>query len=220
MGEKINKIQVIEKPDYISWEEIHNVLWLAHEKNREKGMVMRYPSLTGEELEKKIGKNGQTFVALDGDVVVGTCSYKLVQRNNWYTKGKKTAYFLMTSVLPEYQGSNVYFKLVKYRLKFIEDINIEVAYMDTAENNIIMQKILLKQGYKYVGFGASSYSNHYYVVMAKWFKECPFSDKYINCRFKISRALTKVQYKPGKIEHSRVLSLFCKAANKIINFVF
>lgn len=213
-------IKITEKPDTVSWDEIHELLWASHAKNREKGMYMWYPSMSGDELERLVGKNGHTFVAIDGDTLVGTCSFKIVNRNRWYANGKKTAYFLMASVLPEYQGSSVYFRLVRYRQKYIEDLGVEVVDMDTAENNVMMQKILLKQGYKYVGFKASSYGKHYSVVMAKWINGCPFPDKYVNRRFQITKKLTKWQYKPGKIERSRIVSFFCRNANKLVKHYY
>ena len=49
-------IQVIEKPDWVSWEVIHQVLWNAHEENRQKGIMMQLPSLSAEELHKYIGE--------------------------------------------------------------------------------------------------------------------------------------------------------------------
>ena len=34
----------MEKPDWVSWETIHDVLWEAHAENRKNGVFMRYPS--------------------------------------------------------------------------------------------------------------------------------------------------------------------------------
>ena len=55
-------IQIMEKPDWVSWDEIHEVLWRAHEKNREKGIIMAYPSLSGEEIKNKIGNKGKILI--------------------------------------------------------------------------------------------------------------------------------------------------------------
>ena len=67
-------IQVIEKPDWVSWEEIHQVLWKAHEENRRKGMYMAFPALPGEEIRKKIEGHGKMLVAMDGQKIVGTAA--------------------------------------------------------------------------------------------------------------------------------------------------
>ncbi len=62
----------MEKPEWVSWDEIHEVLWKAHEKNREKGIIMASPSLSCEEIKNKIGNKGKMFLAIVGDKVVGT----------------------------------------------------------------------------------------------------------------------------------------------------
>ena len=65
-------MQVMEKPEWVSWDEIHEVLWKAHEQNRKKGVIMSYPSLSGEEIKNKIGDKGKLFVAIEDNKVIGT----------------------------------------------------------------------------------------------------------------------------------------------------
>ena len=54
-------IQIIEKPDWVSWDEIHSVLWKAHEQNRKKGMIMSLPSKSAEDLQKYMEGKGKMF---------------------------------------------------------------------------------------------------------------------------------------------------------------
>ena len=68
------RIKIVEKPDWVSWDEIHEVLWKAHEKNRENGVFMSYPSLTGEELKNMLGNHSKLFIACEDKKVVGTLS--------------------------------------------------------------------------------------------------------------------------------------------------
>ena len=75
------EINIIEKPEWVSWDEIHEVLWKAHEKNRENGVFMSYPSLSGDEIKRRVENNGKMFIALDGQNVVGTVALII-------TKGK------------------------------------------------------------------------------------------------------------------------------------
>ena len=86
---------------------------------------------------------------------------------------------------------------------------------DTAENNYTVLKVLGKEGYKVVGFCTFKNSNHYSVRIVKWLKQCPFSDEYINRRCKWSERMVKLQYKPGKIERSKIISLFCICIRKV-----
>jgi len=195
----MSDIQIIEKPDWVSWDEIHEVLWKAHEKNREKGMSMRYPSLSGDELRNLIGEKGKCFVAIYDGNVVGTNAFILKQNLRWYAKGQIVAHFCLASVLPEYQGSSVYFSLNRYRQKYIDKLGIKIMDMDTAENNKLMQRLLLKQGYKYVDYMAPK-SSHYSVIMARWTDGCPFSDRYCAFRFWVRKFIVRLRYKPGRIK--------------------
>ena len=196
---KLNDIIITEKPNTVSWDEIHEVLWTAHAKNREKGMYMRYPSLSGEELKNLIGEKGKCFVAMCDGKVIGTNAYILKKNNRWYAKGQIVAHFCLASILPDYQGSTAYFSLIRYRQRYIDKLGIKIVDMDTAEDNKMVQKLLLKLGYKYVDYIASK-SPHYSVVMARWQDGCPFSDKYCAFRFWIRKIKVRLRYKPGKIK--------------------
>lgn len=79
---------------------------------------------------------------------------------------------------------------------------------DTAENNITVLKVFGKEGYKVVSYYAPP-TNHYSVRIVKWLNGCPFSDDYINRRFRIAKCLTKLQYKPGRIKRNWFLSKIC-----------
>jgi len=47
---KDTDLHIIEKPEWVSWDEIHDVLWKAHAENREKGMNMNLPALPAEQI--------------------------------------------------------------------------------------------------------------------------------------------------------------------------
>lgn len=167
-------------------------------KNRERGIFMKYPSLSGEELERKVG-SGHCLVAIQNGHVIGTCSFKVVKRNEWYAKKQNIAYYLMEGVLPQWQGKGVYGKLMKDRESLVKKKRINIVEMDTAENNKEIQRILLKHDYKYVKL-RSFYSNHYSVVMVKWLDGCPYRNLYCQIRFIMSKWKIKLKYKPGHIK--------------------
>ena len=50
-------ILIIEKPDYITWDEIKACIWSAHSENRSKGIIMGNPSLPADEIRKIIENN-------------------------------------------------------------------------------------------------------------------------------------------------------------------
>ena len=213
------EIKVMLKPENITWDDIHNLLLIAHQNNVKKGMVMTVPQLSGEDFQKRLGNNGQCLVALDKDKLVGTTSMAYYVGTHWYDKGKFVAKCMGTGVLPSYQGLGIAEDLYKLRYKCVREKNVDILCADTAENNVYIRKTSKYDGWKDVDY-FSAKSGHYSVVFVKWLTNCPFTEAYINRKFRISKFLTRLQYKPGKIERLKVLSFICRMARKIINLFY
>lgn len=192
-----NNIQIIEKPDWVSWDEIHDVIWKAHAPNRENGIIMSFPSLSGEEIRKKIEPEGKFFVALDGKKVVGTMGIMKGKGHPWFTKGLQYGHMCLAAVLPQYSGNGIYQSLNNLRERYAVDNNYSVLIADTNEQNTKMIGIKKKEGYRLVAYMACK--DHYNVVMAKWLQPCPFSSWYIKIRFYLSKFYLKTRFKmvPG-----------------------
>lgn len=212
----MEKIVVMPKPDWISWEDIHQLLLSAHKKNIDKGMVMGTSQLSGQELEKRIGEMGRCFVALADDTLVGTTSVGFFNGRSWYDKNQLVAHSMLAGILPKYQGIGIVDELNAMRDAYIREVGAAIIQADTAENNTIVRKNAKRNGYHEVEY-RSFKSGHYSVIFVKWLNGCPFSEKYINRRYVLSERLTKIQYKPGRIERSRILSLFCNVVRKVIS---
>ena len=185
-------IQIVEKPDWVSWDVIHNVLWKAHEHNREKGIIMSYPSLSGGEIKAKIGDKGKMFIALDGEKVVGTLALIKKTGKKWYCSGNY-GYLCFGAVLPDYSGKGIYRALYQLAEPTAKQMGLTLLTRDTNENNARMLKITKKEGYHFVEYKA--YKDHFNIVRAKWLLECPYSTSYIKFRFLLSRFLVKTRYR-------------------------
>ena len=120
-----------------------------------------------------------------------------------------------TGILPSYQGLGIAEDLYKLRYICVKEKNVDILRADTAENNVYIRKTSKYDGWKDVDY-FSAKSGHYSVVFVKWLTNCPFTEEYIKRRFRISKFLVRLQYKPGKVERSKVLSFFCKAVRRII----
>lgn len=196
---KKDDIVIQEKPEWVSWDMIHEVLWKAHQQNMAHGMTMRTVKLNGEELKERVG-DGQCFVALDrDDHIVGTGSIKVYLSQVWFAKGL-TAKLMLGAVLPEYQGRGIYRQLLQKRFDYAREKKASVILMDTAEHNLKMQKILKRYDFRYVSCFASKFSKHYSVVMAKWLSYCPYSKWYCQWRYFIQMLIIKLRYKVGGIK--------------------
>lgn len=187
-----SEIQVMEKPDWVSWDEIHDVLWKAHEKNREKGIIMAYPSLSGEEIRNKIGDSGKMFLAIDSKRVVGTLALIKKTGKQWYNTGQY-GYLCFGAVLPECSGKGVYRSLYQLAEATAKQAGLRVLTMDTNENNARMLKITKQEGYHFVE--CKAYKDHFNIVRAKWLDKCPYPVWFIELRFVISKIITKTRYK-------------------------
>ena len=163
-------ILVVEKPESITYDQIHRLLWEANEQNRRSGFHLRTAELSGIELEKRIGKNGKCFVAMDGTKLIGTISVRLVERNTWYFKGLLPDYIL-AGVLPEYQGMHVNSMLAAKVFEFAGNNDFDAIELDTATNNLHAINVYKHQGFKIVDYVIHPELDHDSVVMIKWLRK-------------------------------------------------
>ena len=191
-------IQILEKPDWISFDDIHELLYEAHKNNREKGLNVKTAEMTGVELEAHIGKNGKCFVALDGNKLIGTTSYRIINRNYWCVKDKVVDRILV-GILPEYQGQHISTLLFDKILNEAQINGYKYIETRTSENNEIMQAISIKDGYRHIDF-LSTKADHFTVVMLKWLDACPYSMSQIDWHYKWRKFIIKLRYKPGRIK--------------------
>lgn len=186
-----DSLKIIEKPDWVSWEEIHQVLWKAHEQNRQKGIFMLLPTRSAEELQKYVD-GGKMFVAMDGDRVVGTLALVVKEGKQWYNKGR-FGYLCLGAVLPDFSGKGIFRLLYDVAEKEALRLRLPVLTLDTNEKNVRMLKISKKEGYHFVAYRACR--DHFNIVRAKWLQTCPFSPWYIKIRFYFSKIYLRTRFK-------------------------
>lgn len=184
-------IQIVEKPDWVTWDEIREVLWKSHAENRGQGIVNTYYMLPSDELRKFVGDKGKMFVALDGEKVVATGAVLIKNSRRWYAKGDY-AYACLGAILPEYRKRGIYFPFEKLTEAYAKSIS-SLLVTDMHENNLKIQKLRLREGFRYVAY--KSCKDHCNVVMAKWFNGCPYPLWYIKFRFLLSKLYAKTRYK-------------------------
>lgn len=216
----MDEIRVMVKPDWVSWDDIHELLLAAHKKNIEKGIVMNSVTRNGEGIKRYIGENGRCFVALCGDKLIGTTSVKIMVGKRWYDKGLTVAKGTMSAILKKYQGLGLLEEMNELRDQYVAEKGCQMLAGDTAEDNTLVRKLVVKKGFKEVRFFPAENQDHFSVYFVKWLEGCPFTDNYIRRRFLLSKKLTKLQYKSGKVERSRIMSFLCKKADKLVNIYY
>ena len=134
-------IQIIEKPEWVTWNDIQDVVHAAHQENIERGIVMLNALLPGEKIKEKVG-DGKMFVALLGNKVVGTAAFKVKESTLWYGC-HRYGYRFFEAVHPEYKGQGIYGALCKKQTETAVAKGLDMMMFDTHERNqnvIVMKK--------------------------------------------------------------------------------
>lgn len=155
------------KETIYSFDLISQVVSFAHEVNREKGLFYRTASMSGEQI-KKVVANGDTFVAIIEDAVVGTASVALHKGIHWYDRGRLVAHYCFDAVLPEWQGNGIMKLLDERRDQFTLESGAEIIRSGTAEGNIIQRKRFIKQGFLPIDYKFIKGNNFFSVIYVKW----------------------------------------------------
>lgn len=191
----MDEIQFMEKPEWVSWQEICDCIRKANVVNDKKGFHMLFSNITPDKIENKL-KDGVCFVALHDNKVVGTASFCMFKARSWCLNGKVIC-FCYDGILPEYRGSDVYLGLRKVKWDKVKETGIKKYFFTTAENNKTVIKLNLKFGFKLVQFQPTGDGADYYsVTMVKWGDGCPFPAWFLKFMFKLSKFVTKSFFKP------------------------
>lgn len=174
------EIIIVERPEFITWEQISCVLKKAHEENVRNGIVLPYPHLPPNEIRNKIeGQEGVMYVALNGDQVVATGAVKIIQKTLWCGSGQY-AYCFFAAVLPEYAGRGLYRRIETAQEGYANSKGIKRMMFDTDEQNKRILSISKKNGYRFVDYRVRDGRNS--VLLVKWLDGCPYSR--IKCAIK------------------------------------
>lgn len=184
-------IRIIEKPEELPFEVIHQLLEKAHQQLKEQGVHMLTAELTGTQLKERIG-NGKCFVAMYQNIPVGTVSLRFVERNRWYYKGS-CADLILLAVDPAYTGKHIASMLLQHVEQYAISLGYTGVELDTAETNTKALQIYEKKGYRKVSYFPASNKDHYSIVMYKWIDNAPFSKSYCQLRYQIKKCIVRLK---------------------------
>lgn len=185
-----DNIQIIEKPDGVTWDDIKQCLVEAHTVNRAKGINMSHYQWPTEKIKESLGEKGIVLVALDGRRLVGTAAIGDRVGKTWYTRGSY-AYICFDAVIPEYSGKGIFKLLDSKREQLAMKLGYKTLVFDTHSKNVHRQEIAFKNGFRLVRFFRAASKDHYSVVMAKWLDGRPYTKAY--CWWKYYCSLIKVK---------------------------
>lgn len=187
----------MEKPDWISWDEVQQCIHDAQLTNKKQGFDMSFGYKTGEELRKSVGENGYCFVVLnESDKVIATMSLRISNIHFWWYKGE-AGYYCYEAVHPVYRGTDAYFDMHAAVKRKEKQLGLNLIWADTAERNKVVLRVSAMSGWKQVQYTSFKSCDYYSIIIAKWLDDCPYSDRKIKFMFKLSRIAVKLLYKPG-----------------------
>lgn len=191
----MNDIFYMEKPDWVSWDDIRICLNAAHQVNKKSGFEMHNATITTESLIE-LTRGAHCFVALEGKKVVGVACVSIEDLKKWYVRGP-VLYYFCDGILPEYRGTDVFFGLNELKKSFVKESDVRIHMFRTSEHNKTIIKINLRNGFKLVQFHPTpkKIANYYNVTMVKWDDGCPFPDWFLNFMFKLSKIVSKTFFK-------------------------
>lgn len=185
-------INIIPQPDWISDDDIAELLHDAHKSTLEKGMNYAVLTQNGKDIRKRIGENGIFFVALlDGNKLAGVTGLAFNKKSNaWYARNKTCAEVKLVGVKSEYKGLSIFDKLqdIVYQYAFQK---VDLLLTNTAAENYIMLNNNLRRGWKVVDYISWKNTNYYSIIMAKWKDGCPYSDTFCKFNYILRKLITK-----------------------------
>ena len=190
-------IIIIEKPDTVTYEEIHEILYSAHEENRLQGIWMNSARISADTIKERIGETGKCFLAMDGENIAGTVSVSQKSSKRWYKKGT-VAILKFLGVVPAYKGKGVATLLMQQVEQYAIEHGLDVIELDTAETNKHAIEVYKKKNYHLVSYFSAPSVKHYSVVMAKWLKQCPYSKNYMKMKYHMRKFYIRLRFKPEK----------------------
>lgn len=193
------QIKIIKKPDEISFDGIHDLLWKANQRNRERGVLLNTATMTPDELKERVGDDGVVFVAMSRNVLVGTLSVRFVKWNKWYCHGATPEYTLI-GVDPDFAGRHVCSGLMAEAEKYLLENGWNQVLLDTAASNTHAIGVYRHIGFELIDYTAYRGTDHYSVVMSRWIKKRAYSKLIVFCRYHIKKIAVTLRYKPGRIK--------------------
>lgn len=186
----VNEIEIIEKPNYITWEEITELLHAAFKERRVQGLnyLATHQSV---EITKKRAAGATCLVALYKGKLVGTVTVQFnhsidEKKRKWYHESSY-AYSKQLAVLPEYKGFGIGKALQDARLELCYNNEMDALIFDTSCKAKSLIARFLWLGAQKVDFISHSATNYYSIVFRIQIKGKKFNSYYCSFRYHLSK---------------------------------
>ena len=184
-------IEITIKPDWISLEQITELLHDAHTSTAGEGMHFQAYSQTVEDTKRRLGNDGLFFVALCDGVLAGCAAVVFHPKSSkWYCTDKEYAEIKMVAVGSRFKGMGISNSLYR-ALEKHAFTRCGLVIMNTAEENRIVVDSNLRHGWKLIDYLSWCNTDYYSVIMGKW-EKCPYSDRYVDRRYHLRKLMVRI----------------------------
>lgn len=200
-------IEIHQKGEDISWEELTDLLHASFQERIDQGMHFSCSYLTPEEF-KRDSANAVVLVAIDKDNnrLAGTCSVVICQgdKGNW-------AYFQNMAIHPDYKRRGVGSRLEEHRTEIARVNGCQYVMGDTATGARSSINLRKKYGFRIVGLKSWPNTNYYSYVFRKQLVDDPKWNNPLYCkmRYYLSAMKCKLKYHANG-EHTPLMKLVVK----------
>lgn len=148
-------LEIIPKPDSISWEEITDLLHRAFAEHSSRGLHYGACTQSSEVTRQRAG-DGICLVALLDGKLVGTGLVNIQQRY-----GKKIGYLSQLGVLPEVKGQGIGTKIKEMVIDICRQRRADAIYCNTSEKAGKVVKFYLEGRWQKIGLLSFENTNYY-----------------------------------------------------------
>ena len=188
------EIRIVEKPEWIGFDALWALLIRAHEENAKNGLKINTRIHSGEELRAHMGAHTVTWVALDGENVVGTISARIEASAQPALWGRSTCALMHLGVDPQRKGQRLGARLCEQAEAWARRHDAAAATLFVVDRNPA-QAFYRHIGYEALDFVPRPALRQNSVLMVKWLKESPVPGWRRKLRFRLKRSYIRLRYR-------------------------
>ena len=163
------------------WRDVQDVLDKAHETNMKNALLYATYNQPVSKLKEKTRNSVCLVVFVDGSLAA-TGSVQFMNINYWYHSGK-IGLLKLLAVSPEYRGLKLSDLIVKAIKRVSAENNIDVIVSDSAESNLAIKNLYLKNNFCIVDCCKYLSNNFVSTVYAYWAGGTPWSETEMQSRY-------------------------------------
>lgn len=178
------------KPEEISYESIADVIQLAHDKARQKGIHINTSEFSKEDLVHKLQESDYCVTAGEDGQVAGCYCIKIEKFPGRYYAGK-VFHLRFLAVNPQFQGQHVAYRIISFIKDFAKQQEIEAVFCTTSAHNTPSICTHKSAGFQLMDY--YKYQGRDVVRLCCWLNNCPYSKLGCKLRYVVKKWTCRIK---------------------------